>query len=96
MSDRDVRDLTEAVGILTATLDAAQARADAIVRWQHTYQESRQIPTVFGERIDPDDGHEFCGPWEPPGCAVDPHWQSRCEVVPTLVPLWRRPLRRVE
>lgn len=74
----------------------ARARADTIVRWQHTYQASSQLPAVFGERIDPDDGHEFCGPWEPVGCAVDPHWQSRGEVVPTLVTLWRRPLRRVE
>lgn len=96
MSDRDIRDLTEAVGILTATLDTAQARADAIVRWQHTYRASSMTPAVFGEYIEPDDGHEFCGPWEPVGCAVDPHWQSRGEVVPTLVTLWRRPLRRVE
>lgn len=96
MSDRDISDLSASVCDLRLAIEAAQARADAIVRWQHTYQASAQVPAVFGEHIEPDDGHEFCGPWEPVGCAVDPHWQSRGEVVPTLVTLWRRPLRRVE
>lgn len=93
MIDRDIRDLNETVGFLAATLDEVNAtKAD---RWQHTYQPSLALPHVFGEYIDPDDGHTFIGPWEPIGCAVDPHRQVQGEIVPTLVTLWRRPLRKV-
>lgn len=81
MSDRDIRDLTEAVGILTATLDAAQARADAIVRWQVWLAEPAYHPDESTQGHP--DGYEPAGPWEPVS-------GSAAHI------LWRRPLRRVE
>ena len=97
MSDRDIRDLTYAVDCLTVALDTAQARADAIVRWQDVTLEYGDHPDVTTADLSPDAGLEPCGPWQPYAAVSVARVNEQYRVAGLVdCRCWRRPLRRVE